>query len=196
MAQDAAQGAGINSAVTAAAPAAAPHTASTEAPGGELFPPFDAATFPNQLLWLAITFIALYVVMSRVALPRVGSIIDDRRARIDGDLAAADAARQQTDAAIAAYEGALAEARRKSQALADETRSRIRADIEARRQAVETDLAGRMTEAEARISATKAEALGHVQEIAVDTAQALVAQLIGTASAPDIAAAVSQAAKE
>jgi len=161
-----------------------------------VFPPFDPSTFASQLLWLAITFAALYIIMSRIALPRIGSIIEDRRAVIDADLTAADASRKKTDAAIAAYEEALAAARRKSQILADESRARIKSDIDGRRKAVETDLAAKVNVAEARIQTTKREALTHVDEIAVDTVSTLVAQLTGGASEQDIRSAVAQAGRE
>lgn len=173
--------------------------ASTEAHGGEhseVFPPFDPSSFGTQLIWLAITFAILYFAMSRLALPRIGSILDDRKARIDGDLSAADAARQKTDAAIAAYEAAHAAARKKSQAIAEETRNAIKADIDAKRKAVEADLSKKVADAEASIQATKTEALGHVSEIAADTVQALVTQLTGSASADEARNAVATAAKE
>jgi F-type H+-transporting ATPase subunit b len=173
--------------------------ASTEAHGGEhpeVFPPFDPSSFGTQLIWLAITFAILYFAMSKLALPRIGSILDDRKARIDGDLSAADAARQKTDAAIAAYEAAHAAARKKSQAIAEETRNDIKADIDAKRKAVEADLSRKVADAEASIQATKTEALGHVSEIAADTVQALVTQLTGSASADEARNAVATAAKE
>ena len=65
--------------------------AHTELPGGkETFPPFQKDTFASQLLWLALTFVALYLLMSRIALPRIGTILEARRQRIDGDLAEID----------------------------------------------------------------------------------------------------------
>ena len=174
--------------------------ATTEAHGGEhdsgVFPPFDPATFPSQLLWLAITFGALYLVMSRVALPRIGGILANRKAIIDADLAAADASRQKTDAAIAAYEAALAAAKSKAQGIANETRESIQADLAAKRSAVEADLTSKVTAAEARISATKTEALTHVDEIATETAQTVVTQLVGDVSADSVRAAVVKASKE
>lgn len=173
--------------------------AGTEAHGGKhsgVFPPFDPASFGTQLIWLAIAFAFLYVVMSRMALPRIGGILADRKARIDGDLAAADASRQKTDAAIAAYEAALAAARQKSHAIAEETRNGIKADINTKRVAVEADLGKKLSEAEARIQSTKTEALSHVGEIAADTVQALVSQLTGPVSADEARKAVAAAAKE
>jgi F-type H+-transporting ATPase subunit b len=160
--------------------------ATTEAHGGEehsdVFPPFDPATFPSQLLWLALTFGFLYVVMSRMALPRLGSVLDERKARVDGDLAAAEADRQKTDAAIAAYESALANARSRAQAIANETRDANLAEANAARQAEEAKLSERVAAAEAQIAQTKAAALSHIDEIAAETAQAVVNQLIGSAS--------------
>jgi F-type H+-transporting ATPase subunit b len=181
---------------THADPTADTH-ATTEAHGGEhesgVFPPFDPATFPSQLLWLALTFGALYLLMSRIALPRIGGILENRKSIIDADLAAADASRQKTDAAIAAYESALAEAKNKAQGIANQTRDAIQADLAAKRSAVEADLSAKVSAAEARIASTKAEALTHVDEIATETAQTVVAQLIGEVSTDSVRAAVAKA---
>ena len=91
------------------------------------FPPFNPQTFASQLFWLAITFVLLYVLMARLALPRVGAIIDDRQKRIAGDLAEAERLKEQSDAAVAAYEKALADARARAQAIANETRDKQQA---------------------------------------------------------------------
>ncbi|GHA30496.1 ATP synthase subunit b [Devosia pacifica] len=165
--------------------------AATEDHGGT-FPPFDPATFPSQLLWLAITFAALYLLMSRIALPQIGGVIADRRARVDADLKAADESRRKTDAAIAAYEEALASARAKAQGIANETRESIQADLASKRAAVEADLSEKLTAAEARIAETKAQALSHVDEIAAETAQAVASQLIGDVPQEQAQAAVSR----
>lgn len=171
--------------------------ATTVADGGhsEAFPPFESSTFGTQIIWLAICFVVLYVLVARLALPRIGGILENRQARIDGDIKAADASREKTDAAIAAYEEALAEARRKSNAIADETRAGIKADIDARRAEVEADLGSKLQEAEARIRSTKGEALGHVEEIATETVEALVSRLTGPISADEARRAVAEVAK-
>lgn len=177
------------------APAGEVH-ASTEAPEAPLvFPPFDATTFASQLLWFALAFGFLYVLMSRVALPQIGSIIDKRKARIDGDLKEAERLRGETDKAIAAYEAALAEARKNAHGIAEETRTSIKADLEGKRKGVEDDLSKKVAEAEARILKNKDEALGRVSEIAEETAAALVTQLTGEANAKDVAAAVAEVVK-
>jgi F-type H+-transporting ATPase subunit b len=174
--------------------------ATTEAHGGEhgsdIFPPFDPATFPSQLLWLAISFAALYLLMSKVALPRVGSILADRKAKIDADLAAADASRQKTDAAIAAYEAALADAKSRAQGIAAQTSDAIKTELASKRQAVEADLSAKVATAESRIATTKAEAMTHVDEIAAETAQTVVTQLVGDIPSDSVKAAVAKASKE
>ncbi len=159
----------------------------------EVFPPFDPATFSTQLIWLAITFAVLYFMLSRVALPRIGGIIEARKARIEGDLKEAERLRQETDKAVAAYEAALAEARKDAGKIAEDTRQSIRDDIEGKRKVVETDLSARMSEADARIQASKSAAMGSVDAIAAETAQALVAQLGGGASEAEAFAAVAEA---
>jgi F-type H+-transporting ATPase subunit b len=169
--------------------------ASTEA-HSEVFPPFDPVSFSSQLLWLAITFAALYFLMSRVALPRIGSILETRRTRIEGDLKEAERLRQETEKAAAAYETALSEARKNAHAIAEETRAGIKADIEGRRADVEASLSKRVAAAEARILADKDAALANVGTIAAETAQALVAKISGNVTAAEAKAAVAAVTKE
>jgi F-type H+-transporting ATPase subunit b len=188
-----------------AAPADAAHApagethASTEVAGGDhgtgIFPPFDPSTFPSQLLWLAITFAALYFLMSRVAIPRIGGILESRRARIEGDLKEADRLRIESERAAAAYEAALAEARKNAHVIAEETRQGIRTDIEGKRAKVEADLSAKVATAEAGIAQSKAAALTNVDQIAADTAATLVGQLAGKVSEAEARDAVAAVAK-
>ncbi|WP_417309806.1 ATP F0F1 synthase subunit B [Devosia sp.] len=169
--------------------------AGTEA-HSEAFPPFDPTYFSGQLIWLAITFAALYVLMSRVALPRIGSILDTRRTRIEGDLKEAERLRMETERAAAEYDAALAEARSNAHRIAEETRTSIKLDIENRRADVEAGLAAKVTEAEARIADTKQAAMANVGDIAAETAQALVARISGNVTAKQAKDAVTAASKE
>src|ERR1700759_2693904 len=108
-------------------------TAHTEADGGhkEPFPPFRSDTFASQLVSLVIAFVALYLIVSRIALPRVGGLLDARQNAIEGDLSGAQKLRDQSDAALKAYEGELASARSKAQAIGAETRDKLNAASEA-----------------------------------------------------------------
>jgi F-type H+-transporting ATPase subunit b len=162
--------------------------AATEAHGGAHedvgFPPFATETFGGQLLWLAITFAVLYTLMSRLVLPRLTGIIENRRAMIAKDLDDAAAMKTRAEEAGTSYDKALAEAKGRAQALAQETRAKLSAESDARRKALEADLNARLAESEATITARKAEAMGHVRGIARDTASAIIERLTGRAPAP------------
>lgn len=163
--------------------AAPAHKTSTEAvPKGEhgAFPPFQAQTYASQLVWLVIAFVLLYVLMAKLALPRVGAAIERRQKRIDGDIAEAGRLKQESDAAVAAYEKALADARGRAQAIANETREKQAAEAEATRKRLEGELNVKLAEAEKSIAATKQAAMGNVRAIAEDAARAIVERLIGT----------------
>jgi F-type H+-transporting ATPase subunit b len=172
-------------------------TAHTEAPAEHHeFPPFVTHHFPSQILWLALTFVLLYVLMSRVALPRIGAILADRQRRIAGDLAAAQRFKEQSEIADAAYQKALAEARARAQGIANETRQRQTAEAEATNKRLEAELHEKLAAAERSIAASRAAAMANVASIAAETAAAIVERLIGTAPAqPDVATAVGEVLK-
>src|SRR6202030_3504583 len=126
-------------------------TAHTEAEGGKhAFPPFEKDTFASQLVSLAVAFVALYLIVSRIALPRVGSVLDARQNAIDGDLAEAQKLKDASDAALKAYESELAAARSRAQAIGAETREKLNAASEAERKTLEQRLAGELGAGENR----------------------------------------------
>src|SRR3954465_1840864 len=117
--------------------------AHTEANGGQHgggFPPFDPSTFASQLVSLAIAFVALYLIVSRIALPRVGSVLDERQNAIEGDLAEAQKLKEESDGALKAYESELAAARARAHAIGTETREKLNATSEAERKILEGQL--------------------------------------------------------
>ncbi len=148
---------------------------------GSGFPPFQIDTFASQLLWLAIFFVALYLLAARVALPRVGSIIDVRRQRIDGDLNAAARMKQEAEVANAAYEETLAEARARAQVTAQEMREKLDAEASERRKTVEARFHKRLAEAEQAIAARKQAAMANLPGIAEEAAVAIIMRLTGAA---------------
>ena len=175
------------------------HKASTEHPaegGHGAFPPFQSQTFASQLVWLVVAFVLLYVLMSKLALPRVASIIEARQKRIEGDLAEAGRLKTQSDEAVAAYEKALADARARAQTIANETRDKQAAEAAARRKTLEGELNQKLAEAEKTIAATKQAAMSNVRAIAEDATRAIVEKLIGSApSEKAVADAVTAALK-
>jgi len=164
-------------------------TAHTEADGGHKapFPPFQKDTFASQLVSLLVAFVALYLIVSRIALPRVGSLLDERQNKIEGDLATAQKLRDESDAALKAYESELASARSRAQAIGAETREKLNAASEAERKTLEERLSVKLAEAEKTIAATRVAAMSNVRSIASDAAIAIVQRLTGVA--PDRRAA-------
>jgi F-type H+-transporting ATPase subunit b len=159
----------------------AEQTAHTETPGGHgSFPPFQKDTFASQLFWLVIAFGLLYVLMAKVALPRVGSILEARRNRIEGDLADANRLKLRAEAAMEAYEKGLGEARARAHTIAAETRDRLHAEAEKNRKALEDELNKKLVRAEKVIAETKTQAMASVRTIAIDAASAIVTRLTGT----------------
>ena len=155
-------------------------TAHTEADAhGRVFPPFQKDTFASQLVSLLIAFVALYLIVSRIALPRVGSVIDERQNKIEGDLADAQKLKDQSDSALKAYESELAAARSRAQAIGAETREKLNAASEAERKTLEQRLSVKLAEAEKTIASTREAAMGNVRGIAADAAAAIVQQLTG-----------------
>ncbi len=160
-----------------------------------VFPPFETATFPSQLLWLAISFGALYLIMSKIALPGIGKAIDERKARLAKDLDDAAAMQQQADVAAAAHEKTIADARANAMATAQAARDRLAADSIAKRKALEDQLAAKMTAAEQQIAATRSQAMTNVAGIAEDATHAIVQRLLGRAADPSAVTQAIAAAK-
>jgi F-type H+-transporting ATPase subunit b len=171
-------------------------TAHTEHPAGHsAFPPFQSEHFPSQLLWLAVSFVLLYALMSRIALPRIGAILAERSKLISDDLAAAERLKEQSNAAHAAYEKSLADARGRAQTIASSTRDKQAAEAEANQKQLEAKLHERLAAAEQSIASTRSSAMGNVRSIAAETAAAIVERLIGKAPADHEVAAALDAGK-
>ncbi|HZR71507.1 F0F1 ATP synthase subunit B' [Bradyrhizobium sp.] len=157
-------------------------TAHTEADGGHKeFPPFEKNTFASQLVSLVIAFVALYLIVSKFALPRVGGTIDARQNKIDRDLAEAQKLKDQSDSALKAYESELAAARSRAQAIGAETREKLNAASEAERKTLEEQLSQKLAGAEKTIASTRETAMANVRGIATEAATAIVQRLTGVA---------------
>lgn len=142
-----------------------------------------------MLVWLVLTFSALYLLMSKIAMPRVEGILKARHGKIFGDIGVANSKREEADRAAADYQKTLADAKARAQALAQETHVRLAAETEAKRHALEADLAGKLTAAEAQIERTKAKAMSNVDQIARETAAAIVEHITGKPADPAAIAA-------
>jgi F-type H+-transporting ATPase subunit b len=148
-------------------------------------PQLHVPDFAPQVFWLAVWFVILYVVMSKIGLPRIAVAIDARRQRREEDLARAARLKVEADEASAAFERTMSQARAEAQAVLKETSDRLAADAAERLRALAAELADRIAAAERQIAATKEQALSEVRGIAIDVGRSVVEKLTG--SAPDAA---------
>jgi F-type H+-transporting ATPase subunit b len=142
-------------------------------------PQFNPEWFASQIFWLVVTFVVLYLLMSRIALPRVSQIIEDRQNKVEDDLAKAEKLRTEAQEVYEAYEKALQEARADAQKVLRETGDEIAAEQAKSNEAFTKELDQKTREAEERIHAAKTEALDSLQLVAGEVAQSATAKLIG-----------------
>ena len=160
-------------------------------------PQLDVSTFVPQLVWLAISFFVLYLLMSRIGLPRVAVAIEARRRRREEDLERASQLRREAEAVVAAYESARTAARQQAQATIREMSERLAAAAAERQRELTAVLAQRTGAAERDIAAAKERALGEIRLVAADVASSIALRLIGAAPPQhDIAAAVDRVLEE
>jgi F-type H+-transporting ATPase subunit b len=143
------------------------------------FPPFDPVNFTPMLVWLALSFGALYLLMAKVALPRVQTILLARAHKISADIADAHKLRAQSEAASAAHDKLIADAKSEALALAQETHAKLLAETESRRDALESELNAKLADSEAHIVETKARAMSNIETIAGEAAAAIVQRITG-----------------
>lgn len=163
----------------AAAPhgAEAAHGAAEGAAHATVFPPFDATTFAHQLVWFAISFGLLYFILSRVALPKVQAVLDNRAATLKRDIDAAAQQSASAEAARAEMEKSIADARAQSRKLIDDMRAAAQAELAAEAAKSEQSLAAQAAEAEKRIAGMRGAALAQVAGMADDLARDIVGRL-------------------
>jgi F-type H+-transporting ATPase subunit b len=161
------------------------HQGTTEPAGHSQMPQLDLSTYAPQLFWLFVTFVVLYVLMKRIAVPQVGRAIEARRQRLDSDLGRAGELKAEAETVLAAYQKTLASARAEAQARLRETAERMAQEATERQRQLGLTLAQQITEAEGRIAAAKDEALADIRGIAADVGRSVVEKLTG--SVPDAA---------
>ena len=142
-------------------------------------PQMNVDTYASQLFWLAITFGLLFLVLSRIAIPRIGGAIESRQRRITGDLDAAEHARDEADRSLQAYESALAAAKSRALGVAEENRKRIAAEVDKMKAEADAHAQKVTADAQARIAATCKQAEASVLAAASEAAADIVERLIG-----------------
>lgn len=154
-------------------------------------PQLNFATWPNQMFWLVVALVIIYLVLTQIAMPRIAAVLAERRGTVGNDLAAAEELKAKAKAAEAAYNLALEQARAEATKIIAATKAAIQKDLDAAMAAADAQIGAKAAESEARIAEIRAGALEAVSEVARDTAGALVSALGGQADAAAIEAAVT-----
>jgi F-type H+-transporting ATPase subunit b len=154
-------------------------------------PQLDFSTWPNQIFWLLVTLVVIYLVLSKVALPRIGAVLADRKSTITNDLAAAEELKGKAVAAEKAYNDALANARTEAAKIVALAKAEIQKDLDAATAKADAEIAAKAAESEKTIAGIRDGAAAAVSEVAKDVAAALVAALGQDADAKTVTAAVT-----
>ncbi len=151
--------------------------------------------FPNQIFWLVITIVVIFLVLSRVALPRIAAVLAERQGTITNDLAAAEDLKRQAEEAEEAYNKALADARAEAQNIVAKNKAELQAQLDDAMAQADAEIAAKTAESEKAISEIRASAVESIETVAKDTAEALVSALGGKTDADAVASAVTNRLK-
>jgi len=152
------------------------HAAGDAEPG---LPQLKVDTWPSQLFWLAVVFGVGYIFMARVVTPRIGSVLEERRTRLDDDLTRAHEASAEAAQTRSEYEASLEEARAEAAEFARTAAAEAHAKAEAAEAKAAKRMATRIGKAETKLAADRAEAEGNITAIAAEAAIDTAAQIAG-----------------
>lgn len=169
----------------------ATETTSAEAASAPGMPQLDFSTWGNQIFWLVLALIAIYLILSRVALPRIGAVLAERSGTITNDIAAAEDLKAKAVEAEEAYNKALVDARAEAQQIVDTAKEDIKADLDVAIAKADAEISAKAAESEKAIAEIRASAMENVKTVAKDTAKEIVAAMGGKADAKTITAAVT-----
>jgi F-type H+-transporting ATPase subunit b len=153
-------------------------------------PQLDFATFPNQIFWLVVALVLIYLILSKIALPRIGGIMADRQGAITNNIAAADELKAKAVEAEKAYNQALIDAREEANKIVAEARVEIQKDLDRVTAKADAEIAAKAAESAKRIEEIRDGAAKSVAEVARDTAAEIVAALGVKTDASSVASAV------
>jgi F-type H+-transporting ATPase subunit b len=142
-------------------------------------PQLDPSLFATQLFWLFVTFMVLFLIAWKVALPRIADVLNARQNRIDSDLERAQTLKSEAEDVLSAYEKALAEATAEAQDIHRQNLQELAAERTRRQEELARRLSGQTRDAESRISAERQRAVDNIREATLDVVRSAAARLIG-----------------
>ncbi|HYD17359.1 MAG TPA: hypothetical protein VEF76_02635 [Patescibacteria group bacterium] len=143
------------------------------------FPQLKAKSYPSQVLWLFISFALLYTLMSKLALPKVSAVLDQRRAQREGNLTRAEQLQEEAAKAKTSYEAALAKAHESAQEAMSAADAEISARIAAESAKFAEATRKRVATAEQGIAKAKEEAMASLADISAEISAEIVAKVAG-----------------
>jgi F-type H+-transporting ATPase subunit b len=158
-------------------------------------PQLDFSTFGNQIFWLLVTLVAIYLILTKIALPRIASVLAERQGTITNDVAAAEELKLKAEEAEAAYNKALADARAEAQRIAAETKAEIKGELDVAIAKADAEISAKSAESEKSIAEIRAGAMTAIEDVAKETTNEIVSALGGKGDAKAIAAAVAERLK-
>lgn len=145
----------------------------------------------NQIFWLLVALVAIFFLLSRIALPRIAAVLAERQGTITNDIAAAEDLKAKAAEAETAYEQALTDARTEAAKIVADARAEIQADLDRAMADADAEIAVKAAESEKAIAEIRAGAMESVKEVAKDTAKEIVSAMGGKADARSITAAIN-----
>lgn len=175
---------------TAALLALAPAALMALVPSGAEADTMPQMDFANPLLldqvgWMAVILVVLYLLLSRWGLPQIGKVLENRAAVIAADLAAARKAKVEADAAVAALNATIAQARNAAQAEVSKAVTDAKAKASAEAATLAASLEAKLAAAETQIATARAAALAAIKPVAAEAASSILLKLTGTQPAED-----------
>jgi F-type H+-transporting ATPase subunit b len=159
-------------------------------------PQLDVTTYPNMIFWLIIALVALYFILTRFALPRIAAVLAERNDAMANDLEEASLYKRRAEEAEATYNAALKTAREEAGKIAAETKAAINAELAKLMATADAEIGAKSAESERRIREIQDSATESVEQVALETARAIVEAFVPKAADSEaIGAAVANRMK-
>ena len=143
-------------------------------------PQLNPEFWVSQIFWLIITFGILYVVLSRLILPKISANLESRKSQISDNIEAASKQREQSDSKLKEYDEIISKSKIEAKNIFNQTKEKALKDIDAKRELLDKQIDEEVKKAEEEIKKLKLEAPLKINKIAIETSSELIQKLIGS----------------
>ena len=142
-------------------------------------PQLNPEFWVSQIFWLIITFGILYVVLSKLILPKISTNLELRRSQISDNIEAADKQREDSETKIKEYDEVISKGKTEAKNIFNQAREKALKDINSKREVLDKQIDEEVKKAEEEINKLRLEAPAKINKIAIETSSELVQKLIG-----------------